>query len=31
MLKNIDRLDHFITLEVTEFTRKEYMNIFKDM
>lgn len=31
ILKDIDRLDHFITLGIKEFTRKEYMNIFKDI
>jgi Fic family protein len=31
ILKDIDRLDHFITLGIKEFTRKEYMNIFKDV
>lgn len=31
ILKDIDRLDHFITLGLKEFTRKEYMNIFKDV
>ena len=31
ILRDIDRLDHFITLGLKEFTRKEYMNIFKDI
>lgn len=31
ILKDIDRLDHFITLGLKEFSRKEYMNIFKDI
>ena len=31
ILRDIDRLDHFITLGIKEFTRKEYMNIFKDI
>jgi len=31
ILKDIDRLEHFITLGIKEFTRKEYMNIFKDI
>lgn len=30
-LKDIDRLEHFITLGLKEFTRKEYMNIFKNI
>jgi len=31
ILKDIDRLEYFITLGVKEFTRKDYMNIFKDL
>lgn len=31
ILRDIDRLDYFITLGLKEFTRKEYMNIFKDI
>jgi Fic family protein len=31
ILKDIDRLEHFISLGIKEFTRKEYMNIFKDI
>jgi Fic family protein len=31
ILKDSDRLDHFITLGIKKFTRKEYMNIFKDI
>lgn len=31
ILKEIDRLEHFITLGMKEFTRKDYMNVFKDL
>ncbi|TRX38283.1 Fic family protein [Flavobacterium restrictum] len=31
ILKDVDRLDYFIKLGLTAFTRKEYMNIFKDI
>jgi len=31
ILKDIDRLEHFITLGIKSFTRKDYMNIFKDL
>ncbi len=31
ILKDIDRLDYFLTLAIKEFNRKEYMNIFKDL
>jgi Fic family protein len=31
ILKDIDRLEHFINLGIKEFSRKEYMNIFKDL
>ena len=31
ILKDIDRLDYFLTLGMKEFTRKEYMNVFKDL
>ena len=31
ILKDIDRLEHFINLGIREFTRKDYMNIFKDI
>ena len=31
ILKDIDRLEHFITLGMKEFTRKDYMNVFKDL
>lgn len=30
-LKDIDRLDYFINLGIKEFTRKDYMNTFKDI
>lgn len=31
ILKDLDRLEYFIKLGVREFTRKDYMNIFKDL
>ena len=31
ILKDIDRLEHFMNLGIKEFTRKDYMNIFKDI
>jgi len=31
VLKDTDRLEHFITLQMNEFSRKDYMNIFKDI
>ena len=31
VLKDIDRLDYFLNLGLNEFTRKDYMNIFKDL
>lgn len=31
ILKNIDRLEYFITLGMKNFTRKDYMNVFKDL
>jgi Fic family protein len=31
ILKDIDRLDYFIKLGAKEFTRKDYMNTFKDI
>jgi Fic family protein len=31
ILKDVDRLDYFINLGVKEFTRKDYMNTFKDI
>lgn len=31
ILKDLDRLEYFLKLGVKEFTRKEYMNIFKDL
>lgn len=31
ILKDSDRLEHFLTLGIKEFTRKDYMNIFKDL
>lgn len=31
ILKDIDRLEYFLSLAETEFTRKDYMNIFKDL
>ena len=31
ILKDIDRLEYFLKLGVKEFTRKDYMNIFKDL
>jgi Fic family protein len=30
-LKDIDRLEYFVSLGVNRFTRKDYMNIFKDL
>lgn len=31
ILKDIDRLDYFLKLGMKEFTRKDYMNVFKDI
>jgi Fic family protein len=31
ILKDIDRLEYFIKLGINEFSRKDYMNIFKDL
>jgi Fic family protein len=31
ILKDVDRLDYFISLGSKEFTRKDYMNVFKDI
>ncbi|MFA6262102.1 MAG: Fic family protein [Bacteroidia bacterium] len=31
ILKDTDRLDHFISLGLKEFTRKEYMKVFKNL
>ena len=31
ILKDVDRLEYFITLGAKQFTRKEYMNTFKDI
>ena len=31
ILKDIDRLEHFITLAKKQFTRKDYMDVFKDL
>jgi len=31
VLKDIDRLDYFLKLDIKEFTRKDYMNTFKDL
>ncbi|SHG11610.1 Fic family protein [Flavobacterium fluvii] len=31
ILKDIDRLDYFLKLGIKEFTRKDYMNTFKDL
>ena len=31
ILKDIDRLEYFISLGIKEFTRKDYMNVFKDL
>ena len=31
IFKDIDRLDYFINLGIKEFTRKDYMNTFKDL
>lgn len=31
ILKDIDRLEHFISLGFKEFTRKDYMDVFKDI
>lgn len=31
ILKDIDRLDYFLSLGFNEFSRKDYMNVFKDL
>lgn len=31
ILKDADRLAHFISLGIKSFTRKDYMNVFKDL
>ena len=31
VLKDIDRLEYFVQLKIKEFTRKDYMNTFKDI
>ena len=31
VLKDIDRLEYFLTLGIKEFNRKNYMNVFKDL
>jgi Fic family protein len=31
VLKDIDRLDYFLKLDIKEFSRKDYMNTFKDL
>jgi Fic family protein len=31
VLKDIDRLEYFLTLGIKEFNRKDYMNVFKDL
>lgn len=31
VLKDLDRLDYFLNLGIKEFTRKDYMNTFKDL
>jgi Fic family protein len=31
ILKDLDRLEYFLKLGIKEFTRKDYMNIFKDI
>ena len=31
ILKDTDRLEYFLTITTTEFTRKDYMNVFKDI
>jgi len=31
ILKDIDRLDYFLSLGIKEFTRKDYLNLFKDL
>ena len=31
VLKDTDRLEHFISLGIKSFTRKDYMNVFKDL
>ena len=31
ILKDIDRLEYFLKLGIKEFSRKDYMNIFKDL
>lgn len=30
-LKEIDRLEHFVSLKIKEFSRKDYMDVFKDI
>ena len=31
ILKDIDRLEYFLTLGINDFNRKDYMNVFKDL
>ncbi|UKJ07644.1 hypothetical protein [Solitalea lacus] len=31
ILKDVDRLEYFLKLGLKEFTRKDYMNVFKDL
>ena len=31
ILKDIDRLEHFLNLGIKNFSRKDYMNVFKDI
>lgn len=31
ILKGTDRLEHFLSLRIKSFTRKDYMNVFKDL
>jgi Fic family protein len=31
ILKDTDRLEYFLTITTTQFTRKDYMNVFKDI
>ena len=31
ILKDTDRLEHFISLGIKSFTRKDYMNVFKNL
>ena len=31
ILKDTDRLEYFLSITATEFSRKDYMNVFKDI